>query len=209
MLCSLLRRRRRFPSAVPSRAPSWLAAGSCAHLSVKITPHWIIQSHCGRNRKVYWPTTVGPTEKDAAADSLCAAASVLTLSLSLPSLLSLSLPDASHGLSALPNASAGAPARRLHRAAVRSDVLRSAQGVLALASFSLDSRHCLVGHVRWAVMTWRAGSSTRSTKPSGSAAACTPMAAGACSPSTASVPSIVTRLWAEAVATLAAAAATA
>ena len=26
MLCSLLRRRRRFPSAVPSRAPSWLAA---------------------------------------------------------------------------------------------------------------------------------------------------------------------------------------
>ena len=34
---------------------------------------------------------MGPTEKDAAADSLCAAASVPTLSLSLPSLLSLSL----------------------------------------------------------------------------------------------------------------------
>ena len=86
MLCSLLLRRRRFPSAVPRRAPSWLAA----HLSVKRTPHWIIQSHCGRNRKVYWPTTVGPTEKDAAADSLCAAASMPTISLSLPS-LSLSL----------------------------------------------------------------------------------------------------------------------
>jgi hypothetical protein len=39
---------------------------------------------------VYGPTTVGPTEKDAAADSLCARASVPTFSLSLPSLLSLS-----------------------------------------------------------------------------------------------------------------------
>jgi hypothetical protein len=102
--------------------------GPALPLSVKITPQWINlkpqpQRFTGR---LPWGLPRKTLQLIPSAHvPLCRPF------LFLSPLSSLSLPDTSHALSAHPNASAGAPARRLHRAAVHSDVLRSAQGASA------------------------------------------------------------------------------